>query len=434
MQGTGWPLTALRVTCILTAVLRPFLVASLLFLALVPEAEAQRASRATRLRPPAIEETPEIPSPTRPPIFALDSIALFEQSTGPGGQPATGRFINTATLAARTVLPDGFSLYILARFEPIPVLEGERGALPSHAAWLDNFHLRWERGPLFLFAGKIHPRFSQAWSRAPGYYGADFAGEYELRDKIGFGGRLILDRIFGFDESLGRLNLQAEAFQTDRLLSASVFHPRWLQTVTTTDPATGEASTRILRRWQNSLALGGADNAEGLPGFVASLAASRIALGEARFGYMIGLSFRRPGQDTTQAGLGRTERGIAAGAYGRIPLPFGIAIAPLIEVVRQDQASGYAGRRAEWLTAGITVERGALSASHVVMLRREQDEAAASRAFARQHAANVTLALGRATGLAALEPFAATLDWRHLAQGGTRERALAAGVVYSRRF
>ena len=198
--------------------------------------------------------------------------------------------------------------------------------------------------------------------------------------------------------------------------------------------STGEPVTRLIRRWQNDRAIGGPDNAGGLPGFVASLGGSRIALGEARFGYNFAVSFRRPGEDATGIGRGRTERGLAAGLYGRVPLPWGLVAEPLVEAVRQDSAGGFDGRRAEWLTAGLAVTAGALTASHAVMVRRDADDVARSRAFARQHTANVTLALGHATGFAPLNPFSVLVDWRRLAEGRARSEGFAAGVAFSLDF
>lgn len=408
------------------------LAAALLLFVLVPDAAAQRSGG--RLRQPLIEDTPEAPPETRPPAGLFSTSILLEHTAPHGRIPARDWVFNASVLGLRVFLPEGFSLNLLARFEPVPAFDENRWHVPPHAAWIENLHLRWQQGPLILFAGKIHPRFGLAWSRAPGLYGAEFAGDYELREKLGFGARLLLEQMLGLPEPLGRMSLQVEAFRADTALSGGVFHRRWLQAVTLTDPATGEATTRLIRRWQASPGMGGADNADGLPGVVASLGGSRIAIGEARFGYSLGLSFRRPGEDAAAAGRSRTERALAAGGYARVPLPLGLVAEAMAEAVRQDGAGGFAGRRAEWLTAGLTLTAGPLSASHVLMLRRDRDTVHPARGFARQHAANLTLGLGSALGMTALDPFALTLDWRHLAQGGERVRSLAGGLLYTRSF
>ena len=43
---------------------------------------------------------------------------------------------------------------------------------------------------------EINPRFGAAWSRAPGLYGADYAGDYQLREKLGAGARIWMDEVF----------------------------------------------------------------------------------------------------------------------------------------------------------------------------------------------------------------------------------------------
>jgi len=109
------------------------------------------------------------------------------------------------------------------------VLEPVSDPRPGRDRWFDDeglfaetFFLRWERGRFSLHAGKFNPAFGFAWDLAPGIYGADFAEDYEITERIGFGGTIE----FG-NAAVGRHRLGADAFFVDTSpLSRSLFHDR----------------------------------------------------------------------------------------------------------------------------------------------------------------------------------------------------------------
>jgi hypothetical protein len=109
------------------------------------------------------------------------------------------------------------------------VLEPVSDPPPGQDRWFDDeglfvetFFLRWERGRFSLHAGKFNPAFGSAWDLAPGVYGVDFAEDYEITERIGFGGTIE----FG-NAAVGRHRLGADAFFVDTSpLSRSLFHDR----------------------------------------------------------------------------------------------------------------------------------------------------------------------------------------------------------------
>jgi len=401
----------------------------LLLLAGVAPAEAQSRSRgraASQLRQ-APPEDPDEPSEGLTAPTGTFGTALNQERRDRRRPPDESSA--TSILGARLGLPAGFAIHATLHLEPLQELGSEHGRLPGHAAWVETLNLRWQRGPLVAFAGKIHPRFGAAWFRVPGLYGADYAGDYELREKLGAGLELDLEDVFGLDDALGGHELRVEAFQADTsFLSGGLFRPRWAETVP------GTAATATLWHRRNRRALGGADNAPGVAGLTLSLVGTGIDLpGDAGLGYSLALSRRDPGADAAAAGRGRHEPGAAAALFADFGLPLGLRLLPLVEVAHQDQAGGFAGGRAGWVTTAVTLRRGAVSGS-VIEMRRSTRDAAAGRAFGRERAANLTLDLGALSGRALLAPASLSLDIRRAAEGGRHATDAAAGLLVSLSF
>jgi hypothetical protein len=109
------------------------------------------------------------------------------------------------------------------------VLEPVADPPPGRDRWFDDeglfletLFLRWEWDRFSLHAGKFNPAFGFAWGLAPGIYGVDFAEDYEITERIGFGGTIE----FG-NAAVGRHRLGADAFFVDTSpLSRSLLHDR----------------------------------------------------------------------------------------------------------------------------------------------------------------------------------------------------------------
>jgi hypothetical protein len=99
---------------------------------------------------------------------------------------------------------------------------GRDGWFDDEGLYVETLFLRWDRGLFSLRAGKFNPAFGVAWDLAPGIYGVDLAEDYEITERIGFGGTIE----FG-SGSGGRHFVGADAFFVDTSpLSRSLIHDR----------------------------------------------------------------------------------------------------------------------------------------------------------------------------------------------------------------
>ncbi len=90
----------------------------------------------------------------------------------------------TIELGAALHLTPQFSLNMSLVFEPIEDATDDR-EFEDQGLYAEELYLRHDFGPLAVVAGKFNPTFGTAWDLAPGIYGADFAEDYELTERIG---------------------------------------------------------------------------------------------------------------------------------------------------------------------------------------------------------------------------------------------------------
>jgi hypothetical protein len=119
-------------------------------------------------------------------------------------------------------LTDFFSISTALVVEPVrDPGPGEDRVFEDHGLYAETLSVAVTIDRLTAFAGKINPSFGIAWDAAPGIYGADFAEDYELTERIG--GGVEIDLGFGAGEHV----LTANAFFADTtFLSRSVFTDR----------------------------------------------------------------------------------------------------------------------------------------------------------------------------------------------------------------
>ncbi len=414
--------------------LLPLLALSLLLPTLGPTlAEAkgragQTGNLATRLRS---LEAPDQQNEQLP-LYDLNGqfVTQFGYERSRQGGTTNDTAYNRSALAARLIGPAGFSISTMLRLEPSPA--DAAGLVPRHTGYAETLTLRWTADPLRFFVGKINPRFGAAWSRAPGLYGADYAADYQLREKLGFGARIWMDEVLDLPDPIGYQSLQVELFQADTsFLSSSAFAPRWPLSIMETDPVTGTASTTIRQRWRATRLMGGADNRGGMGGFTASWVGTEHEVPGGQIAYNLGVSLRRPGQDAVLAARAATETGAVAGIEGSFPLGAEFRLTPSAEYARRTDSAGFSGRTAEWATAALALKRGALTLAYTWMQRRERDTSSGESGQGHQHTAGVSLDLGRATGLALLQNAAVSVDWRRRNELGERIQGFGTSFVVS---
>jgi len=227
----------------------------------------------------------------------------------------------------------GLSVFIHGVLEPMrDPRPGESRLFRSHGIFLEDLYVQYQglvnrRGPnavkFRVWGGKFTPNFGTAWDAAPGIYGTDFAEDYELVERIGFGGALTLEH-----GALGTHTLSASTFFLDRsVLSGSA----------------------ITKRTRVRLTDGGPSNTRGFKSFHVTLEGAKIPGLE-------GLTYHVSFVHQDLRGGGR-ERGLAFALAYQAELG-GYTITPIVEFAHFIDADGVDGQRRNYLTTGVTVERG----------------------------------------------------------------------------
>lgn len=104
-----------------------------------------------------------------------------------------------------------FSLTAVGVFEAIRDPDpGDDRYLDGHGLYIEELHLDYETERFSLIGGKFAPNFGKAWDEAPGIYGTGMAEDYELAERIGFGGGVN----FG-SEAMGEHTVSASLFFLD---------------------------------------------------------------------------------------------------------------------------------------------------------------------------------------------------------------------------
>ncbi|MEQ9520592.1 MAG: hypothetical protein RLN89_14265 [Parvibaculum sp.] len=221
-------------------------------------------------------------------------------------------------------LSENFSIEAGLVFEPIKDPVDDR-FLEDQGLYVEQLFLSWQGDGFGLKAGKFNPAFGNAWDKAPGIYGGDFAEDYELTERIGLGGDITL----GNDASGEHTMSVATFFADTSTLSQSFLNSR------------GET-----RRGS-----GGLSNTEDFSSFSVSLDSESVpALGG--IGYTLGVARQDGGVGTTE-----DETSYVAGLFGSFEVADGVTLEPIIEFVYQDNDAGTIGEQ-DYFTIGNTVLLG----------------------------------------------------------------------------
>ncbi|QIE54735.1 hypothetical protein G5B40_04330 [Pikeienuella piscinae] len=189
---------------------------------------------------------------------------------------------NTTEAALSLEFSASTSLNTTLVFEPIrdPGPNDDR-EFEDQGLYMEELYFRRDFGPAAALAGKYDPAFGFAWDAAPGLYGADFAEDYELTEKLGAAIEI------PFELGGGDAAFTIAAYMADRtIFSDSLFSNR------------GNLDESD----------GGVSNTDAPESFVVSLA------GEAD-GFTYNLGFRRQAEGVGDA---KDEYGFVAGASAPI--------------------------------------------------------------------------------------------------------------------
>lgn len=151
---------------------------------------------------------------------------LQNEFTADSDDPSTDEYNN---LFFRTEVAPTLQLNEHFYIDGVAVLEGiqdrdpnESNAFDNEGIFIEEIKLNYQNGPWTAWAGKFNPGFGIAWDFGRGIWGEDFAEDYEITEKLGFGGGYTVE-----DDNLGTHTFAVNTFFADTtFLSSSVITKR----------------------------------------------------------------------------------------------------------------------------------------------------------------------------------------------------------------
>ncbi len=251
--------------------------------------------------------------------------------------------------------------------------------LEDHGLYAEELYFAHDFGAAQVVLGKFNPAFGTAWDAAPGIYGADFAGDYEITEKIGAG------LVIPFAAGQGEHELSLSVFNADRsVLSESL----------------GK------NRGRTNRSDGGVSNTSGAESFTIALSGSFGATG-----YNLAVQ-------SQERGIGDTndQTGIVGGishefATGSLPVTL------LAELAYFDHFDGTSDS-ATFATLGVEAPVGPVTLSAVYALRDVDT-------LPKDHLATFSGEIEIAEGLSA------ALAYRYGKEGGDKTHTIGALLAYA---
>lgn len=223
-------------------------------------------------------------------VFELESDAIFSDE---GGDEFIDSY-NTTEVALDVRFNSIFSLHTDITLEAVdnpargPRTTGEDIFFEDHGFFFETLHLQADYEQFSVYAGKINPAFGTAWDATPGLYGVDFAEDYEITERIGFGGSYTFN---GGDA--GEHTVNAATFFAD---------------------TSGLSRSFGTNRGRTNEASGGASNTESFESVALAVDGAEIAALEG-FSYHLGFRYQSAGQ-----GDFGNETGFVVGAIQELDL------------------------------------------------------------------------------------------------------------------
>lgn len=253
----------------------------------------------------------------------------------------TNMFFRTE-VAPTLTLNDRF--YIDGTFVLEPVRDPEPGDdlfFEDEGIYAEEIKLNFIHGPWHVFAGKFNPAFGFGWEWGRGIWGEDFAEDYEITEKIGFGVAHAFET-----ETMGTHTLTGSTFFADTtVLSQSIIRGRG--TVEKED--------------------GGASNTEDFSSFVAGLDGDNVAGVDGLY-YKLGYRFLGEG-DADHATGGADESGWVATLGHRIGMSDRVDLDLFAEYTDIQNFGGVDGEDRDYLSGSAKVimdERWNLTLAHTM--------------------------------------------------------------------
>jgi hypothetical protein len=295
--------------------------------------------------PESDEHAPAELAETQPWIVVEGSVSLGYEMTSPHDHPASRIHDAFAAIDPEIAihLAPRIRIGAVLGFEPVIDPEpGEDRFFEDHGLFVEELYAGFDIGRATFQGGKIAPTFGWAADDAPGLYGDAIAGEYELIEKIGLQGRLVLS------ESEGPVG----GVKTEQMLHAALF----------TADRTFLGDALFTGRDRLRLAHGGVGNTTAPESFAFAYTYQTRDSDDELVGPAFQLAVRRlaPGVDDDHA-----EWGFVGAVESRFLLADGYRLSPLAEAAYFLHADG--GREPGWaVTVGAELAKGAWRASSTV--------------------------------------------------------------------
>lgn len=147
------------------------------------------------------------------PRLSIDALAELQSDAVVNASDSAAEFVDTYVTFTTDValeIEEGTGLFGSFVFEPIRDAVDDRAPFEDHGLYVDSLFAAYDAGVAVLRAGKFAMPFGAAFDEAPGLYGADFAEDYELTERLG------LDVSVPFAALGGEHALFASLFTADR--------------------------------------------------------------------------------------------------------------------------------------------------------------------------------------------------------------------------
>ena len=270
------------------------------------------------------------------------------------GQKGFAELYAKSVITAYVNLGDAFSIRGEATYERFKTQTAST-AFNTQGLYLSQLYGAYAIGPVTVYAGKIHPRFTVGFDQVPGIYDT-FANDYEQKERIGFGAAINLAPAWG------KHILSAETYFLDTtILSRSLLaYP---------DPA----NPNVLRPGRFRKDQGGAGNTQNLQNFDIALDGSRIP-GVESLRYHLGLSRQAASQPSE-----RPETGVAASLSYEFKLTPRIAMTPFVELAHFNNYAGTPGETRDYIVSAVEFDYRKYALSLVAAPRRVAQDNAGTR-------------------------------------------------------
>lgn len=202
-----------------------------------------------------------------------------------------------------------------------PAVTGNNRTFADHGAYIQVLTLDFQDDTTHLSAGKMHVNFGKAWDIAPGVFGTDLAGQYEMAENISVLAAYSHD--FGAG---GKHTISAQTYMLD---------------------TSGLAESAFTRRKKTREAAGGPGNTGDFSSFAVSLDGGGFSFAD---GLNYHVAFVHNANETTGA---EDEHRFAIGGSYDVAVSENVNVTPLVEYVKFNDADGTAGQDRDYLTLAL---------------------------------------------------------------------------------